>query len=429
MTDLPIGFLFAALGALIVLSGCFSGSETALMSLNRYRLRHRAKEGHRAARIAERLLQRPDRVLGVILLGNNFINIAASSLATVIALRLYGESAIAIAAGLLTLVILIFAEVAPKTLAAVHPERVAFPASYVLYPLLRILYPLVWLVNTAANGLLRIVQVRVEDVSAAEISQEELRTVVNESGSLIPRRHRRMLVSILDLEEATVEDIMIPRPEIAGIDLDDPWPETLERLTNSQYTRLPVYRGTIDDVQGFIHLRRIIGDLVRGTFTPEDLETRLTEPLFIPEGTGLHTQLLKFQRQRERVGLVVDEYGEILGLAAVEDILEEIVGEFTTDPGDLARSIFQRSDGCYVAEGSATVRELNRVLGWQLKTSGPKTLNGLILEKLETIPEPGTSLLIDGYPVTIVQTQGNRVKTAEIQPERPASVRHLESRD
>jgi len=420
---IPISLLFAALGGLIILSGCFSGSETALMSLNRYRMRHLAKQGHRGARIAERLLQRPDRVLGVILLGNNFVNIAASSLATVIALRLHGEGAIAIAAGLLTLVILIFAEVAPKTLAAVHPERVAFPASYVLWLLLRLLYPLVWLVNTAANALLSIIRVRVEDVSAAELSQDELRTVVNEAGNMIPRRHRHMLVSILDLEEATVEDIMIPRPEIVGIDLDDPWPETLERLTNSQYTRMPVYRGTVDHVLGFVHVRRIVGDLVRGNFTPEDLEARLHEPFFIPEGTGLHTQLLKFQRQRERVGLVVDEYGEILGLAALDDILEEIVGEFTTDPGTLTRSITRQEDGTYLVEGSATVRELNRVLGWELPTSGPKTLNGLILERLESIPEAGTSLLIDGYPVTIVQTQGNRVKTAEIQPERPPSVR------
>ncbi|MBK5937665.1 MAG: HlyC/CorC family transporter [Halorhodospira halophila] len=423
MEAIPVSLLFAALGGLIVLSGCFSGSETALMSLNRYRMRHLAKQGHRGARIAERLLQRPDRVLGVILLGNNFVNIAASSLATLIALRLHGESAIAVAAGLLTLVILIFAEVAPKTLAAVHPERVAFPASYVLWLLLRLLYPLVWLVNAAANALLSIVRVRVEDVSAAELSQEELRTVVNEAGNMIPRRHRHMLVSILDLEEATVEDIMIPRTEIVGIDLDDPWPETLERLTNSQYTRMPVYRGTVDHVLGFVHVRRIVGDLVRGSFTPEDLQARLHEPFFIPEGTGLHTQLLKFQRQRERVGLVVDEYGEILGLAALDDILEEIVGEFTTDPGTLTRSITRQEDGTYLVEGSATIRELNRVLGWELSTSGPKTLNGLILERLETIPEAGTSLLIDGYPVTIVQTQGNRVKTAEIQPERPPSVR------
>ncbi|ABM61257.1 HlyC/CorC family transporter [Halorhodospira halophila] len=422
MEAIPVSLLFATLGGLIILSGCFSGSETALMSLNRYRMRHLAKQGHRGARIAERLLQRPDRVLGVILLGNNFVNIAASSLATLIALRLYGESAIAVAAGLLTLVILIFAEVAPKTLAAVHPERVAFPASYVLWLLLRLLYPLVWLVNTAANALLSIIRVRVEDVSAAELSQDELRTVVNEAGDMIPRRHRHMLVSILDLEEATVEDIMIPRTEIVGIDLDDPWSETLERLTNSQYTRMPVYRGTVDHVMGFVHVRRIVGDLVRGNFTPEDLQARLKEPFFIPEGTGLHTQLLKFQRQRERVGLVVDEYGEILGLAALDDILEEIVGEFTTDPGTLTRSINRQDDGTYLVEGSATVRELNRVLGWELETSGPKTLNGLILERLETIPEAGTSLLIDGYPVTIVQTQGNRVKTAEIQPERPPSV-------
>ena len=421
MEGLPLSLLFAALGGLIILSACFSGSETALMSLNRYRMRHLAREGHRGARIAERLLKRPDRVLGVILLGNNFVNIAASSLATVIALRLYGEGAIAFAAGVLTLAILIFSEVAPKTLAAVHPERVAFPASYALWLLLRLLYPLVWLVNAAANALLRAFRVRVEDVSTAEISHEELRTLVNESGSVIPRRHQHMLLSILDLEQATVEDIMIPRTEILGVDLNDPWPEVLERLTNSQYTRLPVYRDSIDNILGFVHVRRIIGDLVRGDFNPEDLEARLKAPCFIPEGTGLHTQMLKFQRQHERVGLVVDEYGEIVGLAALEDILEEIVGEFTTDPGSVSHSITRQADGSYLVEGNATVRALNRVLGLALETGGPRTLNGLILEHLETIPEAGTSLLIDGYPVTIVQVQGNRVKTAAIQPERPAS--------
>ncbi len=388
------------------------------MALNRYRTRHLARSGHRGARLAEQLLQRPDRVLGVILLGNNFVNIAASSLATVIALRLGGEGAIAIAAGLLTLTILIFAEVTPKTLAALRPEQLAFPAVYALWPLLRLLYPLVWMVNTAANGLLALLRVRVEEASVQHLSHEELRNVVNEAGGLIPRRHQRMLLSILDLEEATVEDIMIPRPDIAGIDLNDPWPQTLERLTNSQFSRLPVYRDTVDNVLGFIHVRRIIGELVRGDFTPQDLEVRLNEPLFIPEGTGLHTQLVNFQQHRTRVGLVVDEYGEILGLAALEDILEEIVGEFTTDPHEQSRSAQRREDGTLVVEGSIGVRELNRLLGADLSTSGPRTLNGLILEKLESIPEAGTSLLLDGYPVTIIQTHGNRVKAAEIQPYR-----------
>lgn len=399
------------------------------MSLNRYRMRHLSRQGNRGARLAEALLKRPDRVLGVILLGNNFVNIAASSLATLIALRIYGESAIAVAAGLLTLVILIFAEVAPKTLAAVHPERVAYPAAFALWLLLRLLYPLVWLVNTAANAILSVIRVRVEEVSSSNLSHEELRTVVDEAGSLLPHRHQHMLLRILDLEKVKVEDIMVPRPEIIGVDLNDPWPECLERLTKSQHTRLPVFRDSIDNIEGFIHLRRIISDLSRGNFAPEDLQVRLSEPLFIPEGTGLHTQLLKFQHQRDRIGLVVNEYGDILGLAALEDILEEVVGEFTTDPGSLTRSITRRDDGTYIVEGSATVRELNRVLGWELNTAGPKTLNGLVLEKLETIPEAGTSLLIDGYPVTIVQIHGNRVKTAEIQPERPNSVQKNQDDD
>lgn len=419
MNEIPLSLLFSALGLLIVLSGCFSGSETALMTLNRYRMRHLARGGHRGAALAEWLLQRPDRLLGVILLGNNFVNIAASSLATVIAIRLGGEGAIAIAAGLLTLVILIFAEVTPKTLAAVHPERLAYPAAFVLWPLLRLCYPLVWLVNVVANGLLALFRVRVEDTSDESLSQEELRTVVNEAGGLIPRRHQRMLLGILDLEEATVEDIMIPRNEIVGIDLDGPWDEQLERLAQSQYSRLPVYRGTIDHVVGLIHVRRIVGDVVRGDLTPADLEACVYQPLFIPEGTGLHTQLLNFQRHRARVGLVVDEYGEILGLAALDDILEEIVGEFTTDPQEwFSRSVERKADGTLVVPGSTSVRDLSRLLGTTIYSDGPRTLNGLILERLEHIPDAGTSVLVDGFPVTIVQTQDNRVKTAEIQPRR-----------
>lgn len=416
MTEVPIGLLAGALVVLVLLSAGFSGSETGLMTLNRYRLRHLAKSGHRGARIAQRLLARPDRLIGLILLGNNFVNIAASSVATLIALRLGGEAYIAAATFLLTFVILIFGEVAPKTVAALYPERIAFPAAYVLTVLMRPLYPLVVAVNALANGLLRLLGVRLK-TGAHSISREELRSIVNEAGAMIPRRHQKMLVSILDLDQATVEDIMVPRTEIVGIDLDDPVEDIVEQLANTQYTRLPVYHGSIEQVQGVVHVRRLLPLITSGRFTKEELVARLREPYFIPEGTPLHTLLLNFQRNQRRIGLVVDEYGEILGLATVEDILEEIVGEFTTDPAANTKDIQAQDDGSYLVEGSTSVRELNRVLDWQLPTDGPKTLNGVILEQLEAIPEAGVSLKIVGVPVTIIQTKGNKVKIAQVFPQ------------
>ena len=416
MSELPLGVMFGILALLIILSGFFSSSETALMSLNRYRLRHLARGGWRSARLATRLLERPDRILGVILLGNNFVNILAASLATVIALQLYGEGAIGVASLVLTLVILIFAEVAPKTLAALHPERIAFPASWPLAVLLRVLYPLVWMINAIANGLLRLLRVDPRISENENLSREELRSVVNEAGTLIPRRHQKMLLNILDLEKATVEDIMVPRNEIVGIDLTDDWDEIVAQLASTQHTRLPVFQESIDDVQGILHLRRVISDLTERRLTRDHLLAQVEPTYFIPEGTRLHTQLVNFQRQRRRVGMVVDEYGDIMGLVALDDILEEIVGEFTTDPAAHSRYLRPLESGAYLAQGSISVRELNRALDWDLPTDGPKTLNGLILEQLESIPEPGTSLLIHGFPVTIVQTQDNKVKTAEIQP-------------
>ncbi len=417
MDDLPIGGLFGALFVLILLSAFFSGSETALMTLNRYRLRHMAEEGHKAARLAERLLQRPDRLIGLILLGNNFVNILASSLATVLAIRLGGEGAIPVAAGLLTLVILIFSEVAPKTLAALHPEKLAFPAAWVYVPLLKVSHPLVALVNFFANAVLRMLRVYPEESGRDTLSKEELRTIVNEAGALIPRRHQKMLLAILDLEKATVDDIMIPRQEIDGIDLDEPWDELLEDLREMPYTQALVYRGSIDQVVGFIHARHLMQALMSGGLTPEKLESLIQPPYYIPEGTPLNTQLLNFQKAKQRVGLVVDEYGDVLGLVTLSDLLEQIVGEFTSDPTDRISDVIPQEDGSYLVSGSAAVRELVRTFGWELPTDGPRTFNGLILEHLETIPEPGTSLLVNGYPVEVLQVQDNAVKTARIRPD------------
>jgi Mg2+/Co2+ transporter CorB len=419
LTEIPLTILFPLLGLLIVLSGCFSGSETALMTLNRYRLRHLARTGHRGARLADRLLERPDRLIGLILLGNNFVNILASSVATLIALQLLEENAILVSTILLTLTILIFSEVAPKTVAALLPERIAFPASFVLAPLLRLFYPLVWAVNMIANGLLRIFGVRLDQASSDNLSREELRTVVNEAGAMIPQRHQRMLVNILDLEKATVEDIMIPRTEIAGIDINDDWDRIVAQLATSQYTRLPVYRDAVDNIIGVLHVRYVVQELINGTFTRESLQARMREPYFVPEATPLNVQLLNFQARRRRIGLVVDEYGDILGLITLEDLLEEIVGDFTTDPAGAITEIQPQEDGSYLVEGSASVRELNRLLDWRMPTDGPKTLNGLILEQLESIPAPGATLTLADHEITIVQTRNNRVRIARIRPNRP----------
>ncbi len=417
MEDIAIGTLGAILFVLICLSGCFSASETAMMSLNRYRLRHQAQAKHPGAMRAQRLLDQPDRLIGLILLGNNFVNILASSIATLIALRLLGASGIAIATGILTFVILIFAEVAPKTLAVLRPERIAFPASYVLEPLLKITYPLVWLVNALANTVLRVIGVSPKHGAMQQLSSEELRTVVNEAGSLIPRRHQQMLLSILDLEKATVEDIMVPRNEIVGLDLDEEDYIILKQLAHSQHTRLPIYRGSIDNVIGFLHARNALHIMKEKEFSKEKLQAIAREPYFIPEGTPLNTQLLNFQREKRRIAFVVNEYGDIQGLATLEDILEEIVGEFTTDMAATTKDIHPQDDGTYLVDGGAYIRELNRAMSWELPTDGPKTLNGLITEYLESIPKAGTSVRIAGYPIDIVQTASNTIKTIRIYPQ------------
>lgn len=416
MNDIPLGVLFGALFLLILLSAFFSGSETALMTLNRYRLRHLKDEGHRGAILANRLLKRPDRLIGLILLGNNFVNVLASSIATIIALRLGGEGAVAAAAGLLTLTILIFSEVTPKTLAALHPERLAFPAALIYTPLLKICYPLVWIINAIANRLLKLLGVSPEEGGEQALSREELRSVVLETGAMIPKRHQKMLLSILDLEKTTVEDIMIPRHEVGGIDIQDPIEEVVQQVQNSHYTRLPVFEGSIDQVVGTVHVRHAMHALTEENLTKELLRDLCRPPYFIPATTPLNRQLLNFQRKKSRLGLVVDEYGDVMGLVTLEDLLEEIVGEFTTDPSDELSDVQPQEDGSFLVDGSASVRDLVRTMHWELPTDGPKTLNGLIIEYLETIPEPGTSLLLAGYPLDIIQTKGNAVKTVRFYP-------------
>lgn len=418
MENIPLSYLVGTLIFLTLLSAFFSASEIALMSLNRYKMRHLAKTGHRGARLTKALLHRTDRVIGVILLGSNFTNALASALTTVTAIRLWGEegSTIAVATVIIALVVLIFTDLAPKTLAALHPERIAYPSAFILTPLLKLLYPFVWLINGLANGILRLFGISPEKGTSRDLSREELRTVLIEAGALMPRRHQRMLLSILDLENVTVEDIMIPRNEIVGIDLDSDIDDILRLLTTSQHTRLPIYRENIDHVLGIIHIRNALHLIAQKNLTKQSLQDIAREAYFVPEATSLHTQLLNFQRQKRRIALVVDEYGDILGLVTLEDILEEIVGEFTTDSSTTMRDIHPQADGSFLVDGGVTVRELNRLTDWGLPTDGPKTLNGLIIEHMEFIPEPGTSLLIAGYPVEIVQTSANAVKTVKISP-------------
>lgn len=416
MDDISLGALVGALIAMILLSAFFSASETAMLSLNRYRLRHLIKDKHRGAALAGALLQRPDRLIGLILLGNTFVNIAASALATLIGLRLSGETGIAVATGLLTIVILIFGEVTPKTLAVIKPERIAFPVSFLLTPLLKLLYPVVWLTNGIANSLLKLFGVSPGESALQQISREELRTIVNEAGALIPRRHQRMLLSVLDLENVTVDDIMIPRNEIVGIDLESDMEDILRLLTTSQHTRLPIYRESIDKVEGIIHIRNAIHLVAQNKLDKQSLVEIARDAYFVPEGTPLNVQLLNFQRQKRRIAMVVDEYGDILGLVTLEDLLGEIVGEFTTDAAATVREVHPQDDGSFLVEGSANIRELNRLMEWELPTDGPKTINGLIIEHMEFIPEPGTSIMIAGYPIEVVQTSTSAVKTARIYP-------------
>lgn len=389
-----------------------------MMSLNRYRLRHLANSGHKGAKRALKLLDRPDRLIGLILIGNNLVNILAASIATIVASRYFGEVAgPAIATGVLTLVILVFAEVTPKTVAALHPERIAFPSSVLLKILLVVLLPLVKSVNFITSTFLHILGIRSVKEDDA-LSQEELRTVVHEAGALIPRRHQEMLLSIMDLEKVTVEDIMIPRSDLYAININDDFKSINKQVIQSPHTRVLLYRDTIDDSVGFVHLRDALRLQSKGQFSKSSLLRAVKELYFVPEGTPLNVQLANFQRNKERIGLVVDEYGDIQGLVTLEDILEEIVGDFTTSMVTApSEDINKQPDGSYLIDATINIRELNKEMSWHFPIDGPKTLNGLIIEYLEDIPEPNTSMRIFGYPLEIVEVGENMVKTVRIIPQ------------
>ncbi len=413
MDDLSTGALLGVILVMIFLSAYFSGSETAMMALNRYRLKHLANEGHGGARRASRLLERPDRLLGVILIGNNLVNFSAASVATLLALELLGDTGVAVAPVVCTIVFLIFAEVAPKTIAAAYPERVALPSSYILQFLLFVLYPVVWAVNGFANAMLKMIGLRHDEVGEDHLTPEELRTVVYE-GSQIAAHPQNMLLGVLDLENVTVDDIMVPRTEIFGIDINDEIDDILSQIRSSQHTRLPVYKEDIDKVIGMLHLRNAAKFLTKEEPTKAALLQATEEPYFVPENTPLQQQLFNFQQSKERIGLVVDEYGDIQGIVTIEDILEEIVGEFTTDLADTNVDIHPQDDGSYLIDGGAHVRLINRQLGWTLPQDGPKTLSGMVIEYLETIPDSNVCIRLDNYRIEIVQIQDNMIRTAKV---------------
>lgn len=412
MSDLPLSILFSVLAVLLILSAFFSGSETALMTLNRYRLQHLVKKKHRGAIKADRLLRRPDRLIGLILLGNNFVNILASSLATIIGIRMAGEPGIAIATAILTLVVLIFSETTPKTLATLKPEMLAFPAAWIYTPLLKIFYPIVWIVNLIANFILRIFGINASKQKPDSLNKDELKSILADTDHILPTRYQNMLLGIIDLESATVKDIMTPRNEIIGIDLDDSMEHICEQIKNSSHTRLPIYKTSIDRIIGFLHLRTILTLINDDDFNKKKITDLLMPPAFIPVSTPLHKQMQSFKVQKLRTALVVDEYGDVHGLVTLDDLLQEIVGELITEDVNIK----EQTDGSYLVDASVTIRELNRVMHWELPIEGPKTLNGLVIEFMEMIPEAGTSLKLHGYSLEIIESNKNTIKLVKFYP-------------
>ena len=413
--DIPIGVLIFILLILFLLSAFFSGTETALMALNRYKLKHLAKK-NKGARLAMQLLQKPDRLIGVILLGNNLVNILITQLATLLGFRLGGNAGVAIATGVLTLLLLVFAEITPKTIAALKAEKIAFPAAYVYIVLLKLAYPLVWLINLFSNTIVRLAGVDPKTNALQQLNHEELKSVVNEAGGLIPESHQDMLLRVLDMESITVDDIMIPRTEISGIDLDDDWNDIEEQILRSNFTRLLVFRGGINNILGFIHLRTLLPLFREEKIEKEQLQNALVPAYFTLEGTPLTQQLINFQEAKRRMALVVDEYGDVQGLVTLEDILEEIVGEFSTSPANFDYVAKVNDDSSIWIDGAMHIRDLNRQLNMNLPTDGPKTINGLITEHLGSIPTPGTTTLIDNYPMEVRKTLNNAIKTLIIHP-------------
>ncbi|MSR14683.1 MAG: HlyC/CorC family transporter [Gammaproteobacteria bacterium] len=410
-------FLTLGVVGLIACSAFFSAAETSMMALNRYRLRHLADQKHAGARRAIKLLQKPDGLIGFILLGNNFLNVVLTQITTLVTLQVFGESGLLLAGVIVTALILIFAEVLPKTIAALHPERLAFPATLILIPLMTLFRPVVATINAITRVLLSACNISADRSQLDPLDREELRTVVKEAGAMIPQKHRDMLFGILDLEKVTVEDIMIPRGDVVAIDFNQDWDDIREQIMTCRHTRVPCYRGSLDNVIGILHMRSLARLWRQGDdFDREQLEGLLVEPYYVPLKADLHTQLINFQLAKQRVALVVDEYGDITGIVTIDDVLEQVVGEFTTVPQFNSREVFPQQDGSVLVDAAANIRELNRAFGWDLPEDGPKTLNGLILKALENIPDTGTSFRIGEYTIEIVQSSGHTVRNARIFP-------------
>jgi Mg2+/Co2+ transporter CorB len=412
--------LIVTLIIMVLVSAYFSGSETGMMTLNRYKLRHQAKSGHRGARRVEKLLRRPDRLISLVLIGNNLVNILASALATIVGMRLYGDAGVAIATGVLTFVVLVFSEVLPKTIAALYPEKVAYPSSVLLGPLQYVMLPLVWLLNTITRILMRMVGMKTDGSINSALSKEELRTIVYESRNLISRRNQDMLLSVLDLEKVSVDDIMVPRNEIVGININDDWKSVARQLSHSPHGRIVLFRDSLDDCVGMLRVREAWRMMTEKEFNKETLLRAADEIYYVPEGTPLNVQLVKFQRNKKKAGLVVDEYGDIKGLVTIEDILEEIVGDFTTSMSpSLAEEVMPQNDGSVLIEGSANVREINKAFNWNLPEEEARTINGMLLEALEEIPQMKTRIQIGHYDIDILDVQDNMVKQVKITPKTP----------
>jgi len=423
LDNIPLSWQFGALGVLLLLSAFFSMSETSLMSLNRYRLRHLVKEGHRGAKLASALLAKTDKLLGVILLCNNFVNAALATLSTVIAVQLLGEGewALMISTTSITFAILIFSEISPKIIAAAYAEKIGIFCSYLLYPLLKLLYPVVWFVNLFVSGWLKILGIKVNfSENIQSLSMDELRSIVTDAGNFLPKKHRTILLNLFELEKITVDDVMTAHTLVESINFDAPLEDILQKIANSQHTRLPVRQGEHEEIIGILHLRKVMSQLrahhESNDLNKETLREVITEPYFIPSGTPLYTQIQQFQEHQQRVALVVDEYGEFKGLVTLEDILEEMIGDFTTQSPSRTGSYRQDEDGGWLVDGTSMLRDLNKKLDLQLPLDGPRTLNGLILEHFEDIPESNTSFKMGNHVLEIIQTQDRIVKSVKIFP-------------
>ena len=412
MNEIPLWILLASIAFLVLMSAFFSGSETSMMAINRYRLKHLVKEKNKSAKRVSRLLEKTDRLLGVILIGNNFTHTLSTALATVVAIRIWSDNAVLAVTVFMTIIMIIFAEVMPKTIAALKPESIAFPSSYLLKPLSKILSPLITLVSFVSNNVTKLIGIDLDNANKDELKPEELRTLLQTSG--VPKRQEEMLMGIFDMDNLSVNDVMIPKNEIIGIDLNDEIEEIVKQLQEIDFTYIPCYVDTIDNIQGFLSLNKKAEFLGSDTKSIRNLKDELREPLFVPENTPLYKQLANFQSSGRRVGLIVDEYGDIEGIITLRSILEIIVGEITTESIE-KMDIMPQADGSYLVDGSMMIREVNRRLKWELPTEGPKTLSGLILEEIQTIPDTNVGLSIENYRIETVLIKDNVIKLAKVE--------------